>query len=153
MVFLVRVARFGSAAAGLLLAAGGIGGVAGALVTGRLARWFGTARLALAAGLFSLLTPLAGTGPQAAFYVAGAGVMGGRIVVGNIITGSFRQAYCPPSMLGRVTATMRFLVFGNSLKTRLATDRPVCASRSRQAHPLARAALLFPFQRAPTEPN
>jgi MFS family permease len=116
VVFLVRVAGFGSAAVGLLLAAGGIGGVAGALVTGRLARWLGTARLlplgALVAGLLSLLIPLAGTGPRAAFYVAGAGAVGGRIVVGNIITGSFLQAYCPPSMLGRVTASMRFLVLG-----------------------------------------
>ena len=32
--------------------------------------------------------------------------------MGNIIGGSFRQAYCPPAMLGRVTASMRFLVFG-----------------------------------------
>jgi len=33
-------------------------------------------------------------------------------VVGNIIIGSFRQAYCPPEMLGRVAASMRFLAFG-----------------------------------------
>lgn len=33
-------------------------------------------------------------------------------MIGNIIVGSFRQAYCPPEMLGRVTASMRFLVFG-----------------------------------------
>ena len=34
------------------------------------------------------------------------------LVVGNVIIGSFRQQYCPPSLLGRVTASMRFLGYG-----------------------------------------
>jgi hypothetical protein len=116
VVFLVRVAGFGSAAVGLLLAADGIGGVLGAVIAGRLTRWLGTARglllSMLASGLFSLLIPLAGTGPRAAFYVAGSVVASAGIAAGNIIIGSFRQAYSPPSMLGRITACMRFLVFG-----------------------------------------
>ena len=36
------------------------------------------------------------------------------IVAGTIYLGSFRQAYCPPRLLGRVTATMRFLLVGTS---------------------------------------
>ena len=44
VVFLVRVVGLGSAAVGLLLAAGGIGGVLGALGAPRLTRAFGTAR-------------------------------------------------------------------------------------------------------------
>jgi hypothetical protein len=44
--------------------------------------------------------------------VAGAAVASAGIAVGNVVTGSFRQSYCPPSMLGRVTAGMRFLVYG-----------------------------------------
>jgi hypothetical protein len=39
-------------------------------------------------------------------------VISGGIVVGNVIIGSFRQAWCPPPMLGRVTASMRFLAYG-----------------------------------------
>jgi len=116
VVFLVRVAGFGPAATGLLLGIAGAGGVLGAVVARRLARRLGTARAlllsALTAGLFSLLIPLSGTGPRTACYVAGSAVTSGGIAVGNIIGGSFRQAYCPPSMLGRVTASMRFLVFG-----------------------------------------
>jgi MFS family permease len=116
VVFLVRVAGFGEAAVGVLLAAGTIGGVLGAVNARRLARRLGTARAmvlsVLTAGVFSLLIPLTGTGPQAACYVAGAAVASAGISVGNIVTGSFRQAYCPPSMLGRVSAGMRFLVFG-----------------------------------------
>ena len=116
VIFLVRVAGFGPAAVGLLLGTASVGGVLGAVVARRLARWLGTARVLLlvscVAGGFSLLIPLAGTGPRAAFYVTGSAVASGGIAVGNIIAGSFRQAYCPPAMLGRVTASMRFLVFG-----------------------------------------
>ena len=116
VVFLVRVAGFGAAAVGVLLAAGSVGGVLGAMIARRLTRWLGTARALLlsapTAGVFSLLIPLTGTGPRAACYVAGSAVASAGIAVGNIIAGSFRQAYCPPRMLGRVTAGMRFLVFG-----------------------------------------
>ena len=116
VIFLIRVAGFGPAAAGLLLGTASAGGVLGAMIARRLARWLGTARAlllsVLSSGAFSLLIPLAGTGPRAACYVAGSAVASSGIAVGNVIVGSFRQAYCPPSMLGRVTASMRFLVFG-----------------------------------------
>ncbi len=39
-------------------------------------------------------------------------MVGAGITVGNIIVVSFRQAYVPPAMLGRVIASQRFLVFG-----------------------------------------
>jgi hypothetical protein len=39
-------------------------------------------------------------------------VLGAGGTAGNIILVSFRQAYCPPPMLGRVTASQRFLVYG-----------------------------------------
>jgi len=116
VVFLVRVAGFGEAAVGVLLAVGTIGGVLGAMSARRLAGRLGTARAmvlsVLTAGVFSLLIPLTGTGPRAGCYVAGAGVASAGIAVGNIVTGSFRQSYCPPSMLGRVSAGMRFGVYG-----------------------------------------
>ena len=116
VVFLVRVVGLGPAAVGLLLATGGIGGVLGALAARTLAGWLGTARAllwsALAAGLSGLLIPLTGTGWRTACYVIGATVVAATVVVAGIIVGSFRQAYCPPEMLGRVTASMRFVAFG-----------------------------------------
>jgi hypothetical protein len=116
VVFLVRVAGFGAAAAGLLLGAGSVGGVLAALTTRRLARRLGTARTlllgALGAGLSSLLIPLTAAGPRAACYVVGAAVVSGGISAGNIVAGSFRQAYSPAALLGRITATMRLVVFG-----------------------------------------
>ncbi len=117
VLFLVRVAGFSVAATGLLMGAATIGGVLGALVARRLTRRLGTARAmllsALTAGLFSLMIPLTQAGPRAAFYVAGAAVPAAGIMIGNIIAGTFRQAYCPANMLGRITASMRFLVFGS----------------------------------------
>jgi MFS family permease len=116
VVFLVRVVGLSSAAVGVLTATSGLGGLLGALVARRLTRVLGTARTLLLAtlgsGLSGLLIPLTAKGPRIACYVAGSALVAGGIVVGNVILGSFRQEYCPPAMLGRVTASMRFLTFG-----------------------------------------
>jgi len=116
VVFLVRVVGLGSAAVGLLMAAGGVGGLLGALIAPRLAGTFGTARTlvltTVASGLAGLLIPLTARGPRIACFVVGSMLVAAAIVVGNVILGSFRQHYCPPALLGRVTASMRFLAFG-----------------------------------------
>ena len=116
VVFLVRVVGLGSLAVGLVTATGGLGGLAGALIAGRLARTFGSARtfilVNLSSGLFSLLIPLTARGPRIACYVIGAAVVSGGIIASNVIAASFRQEYCPPSMLGRATASMRLVAFG-----------------------------------------
>jgi MFS family permease len=116
VVFLVRVVGLGSLAVGLVTATGGIGGLAGALIAGRLARTFGSARtlilVNLSSGVFSLLIPLTARGPRIACYVVGAAVVSGGIIVSNVIAASFRQEYCPPPMLGRATASIRLVAFG-----------------------------------------
>jgi predicted MFS family arabinose efflux permease len=116
VVFLIRVAGFGPAPVGLLMATSAVGGIAGAMLARRLAGWLGTARAflvnTLGSGLSGLLIPLTGTGPRAAFYIAGAAIVGAGIASSNIIVGSFLQTYTPPQMLGRVTASQRFVVYG-----------------------------------------
>ncbi len=116
VVFLIRVVGVSSAAVGLLTATGGVGGLLGALAARRLARVFGTARAllltTLGSGLSGLLIPLTAKGPRIACYVAGTALVAAGIVIGNVILGSFRQEYCPSAMLGRVTASMRFAVYG-----------------------------------------
>jgi predicted MFS family arabinose efflux permease len=116
VVFLIRVAGFGSAAAGLLMATAGAGGIAGAMAARRMAGQLGTARAlllsTLGTGLFALFIPLTEPGPRATFYIAGSAVVSAGISASNIIAVTFRQAYCPPPMLGRVTASQRFLVYG-----------------------------------------
>jgi MFS family permease len=117
VVFLIRVVGLSPAAAGLLMATGGAGGLFGALLAPWLTRAFGTARAlvltSVGTGLSGLLLPLTGRGPRMACYVIGSALIAGGIGVGNVIVGSFRQEYCPPSMLGRVTASMRF--FGSGM--------------------------------------
>jgi MFS family permease len=116
VIFLVRVVGLHPAAVGLLLAAGGIGGLLGALAAPRLTRAFGTARTlvlaSLGTGLSGLLIPLTGSGLRLTCYVSGSALIAGGIAASNVIAGSFRQEYCPPAMLGRATASMRFLAFG-----------------------------------------
>ena len=98
------------------MAAGGAGSLLGALLAPRLTRAFGTGRAlvltSLGNGLAGLLIPLTGRGSRIACYLIGSVLVAGGIAVGNVIAGSFRQRYCPPSLLGRVTASMRFLVYG-----------------------------------------
>jgi predicted MFS family arabinose efflux permease len=116
VVFLVRVVGLSAAATGLLMASGGVGGVLGALGARRFARWLGTARAVLAcalgSGLFGLLIPLTAPGPLVACFAVGSAVVAAGAVIGNVVVSSFRQAYCPASMLGRVVASMRLLSFG-----------------------------------------
>lgn len=116
VVFLVRSAGLTSTAAGLLLAAGGIGGVLGALAARSLAGRYGSAgalRVTTFAALpFTLLVPLAGRGWHIVFFLAGFPVASSALGAGAVILASFRQTACPPELLGRVTATMRFLAYG-----------------------------------------
>jgi MFS family permease len=118
VVFLVRVIGLTPGSVGLLTAIPGIGGILGAVLTGRITARLGTARGLLISTLcavpFGLLIPLTGPGLRLAFYVAGSLLAYTGIAVGNIIIAAFRQSYSPPGMCGRVTATMRFLIFGTS---------------------------------------
>jgi MFS family permease len=114
VLFLARVVGFSPAVVGVLTAVGGVGGIAGALVTKRLCARLGSARvfiLVSVSNVGGLLIPLTQTGYGVTWYVAGAIVLNAGILAGNIIAGSFRQGYCPPEMLGRVVAAMRFLSF------------------------------------------
>lgn len=116
IVFLVRGLHLPSGIVGLLIAAGGLGGILGTLAAGSVARCFGTARgLLLTTTVvipLVLLIPLAGPGVGLLCYVAGILFATMGIAVANVITASFRQTYTPPRMRGRVTATAWFVLNG-----------------------------------------
>ncbi|WP_308401966.1 MFS transporter [Streptomyces shenzhenensis] len=109
VVFLVRTVGLNPAMVGLLLTSGSTGGIVGAAVATRVSRRFGTARglllLQVATAPFALLLPMTTAGPGLLLFAVGAFVVGIGISVANVVVGSFRQAYCPPHMLGRVVAT------------------------------------------------
>ncbi|WP_188189874.1 MFS transporter [Nonomuraea sp. SYSU D8015] len=116
IVFMVRTLGLPPAAIGLVLAAGSLAALAGAALTPRLARCAGSARiiwLSLAVtGPIALLGPLAQPGWAVGLIVLGtaAGELGQ--IVYAVTNVSLRQRLCPERLLGRVNATMRFLMMG-----------------------------------------
>ncbi|HEV2369542.1 MAG TPA: MFS transporter, partial [Acidimicrobiales bacterium] len=115
VVFLVRVVHLAPGLIGLVLAAGGAGGVAAALAAGAIALRIGGARATLAgigATAGGLLLPLAAPGARTAFFAGGLVLLGFGSVLYNVNQVSFRQRLCPPALLGRMNATMRFVVWG-----------------------------------------
>lgn len=93
---------------GLTIALGGVGGLAGAVMTPRVVARFGAGPaligLAGAGALFNLAIPLAPTGAWAgAGSLAVAQLFGDALMTGAfIIAGSLRQSLLPPGALGRV---------------------------------------------------
>ncbi len=104
---------------GLIGGAGGAGVLLGALLSSKVAAWLGVGRaivssILLGAG-FGLLLPLASLAPRpVAVVLLGAGFFLSSIanVIYNVNQVSLRQAITPDQMLGRMNATMRFLVWG-----------------------------------------
>ncbi|MER8097110.1 MFS transporter [Streptomyces goshikiensis] len=116
-VHLVRVVGLEAGGLGLVLSASAAGGLLGALCAGRVAARLGQARVILLSllvtGPFALLWPLSGHGvPGALLFAAGSAVVSFGAVVYNVAQVSFRQGMCPPRLLGRMNATLRFLMWG-----------------------------------------
>lgn len=116
ILFLSRTVGAPGALIGVLIALAGLGGVLGAVLSPRLARRFGTARAVLlcafCGGPFGLLIPLTTDGLGLLAFLIGEFSLMTGVVAGNVIIVSFRQAYCPPDMLGRVSSTIRFVMYG-----------------------------------------
>ncbi len=102
---------------GIGFAIGAGGGLLGALVTTKVTAWVGEGRVIPLSSLVwmpaGVLMPLAGTvfNPMAAII----GYMLLRsfgVVLYNVAQVSFRQRLCPRQMLGRMNASIRFLVWG-----------------------------------------
>jgi MFS family permease len=116
VVFLLRTVRLSPGTIGLLMGVGSLGAVAGALAAARIGRRPGPGRaLAVAGlglGLSGLLIPLTGPGPRLLFFVAGGALFAFWISVYAVVSVSMRQALCPDHLLGRMTATIGFLLWG-----------------------------------------
>lgn len=116
IVFMVRTLHLSPAAVGVVMALGSVTVMAGAALTPRLARGVGSARIVwvslAVSGPIGLLIPLARPGWAVALLVVGvaAGELGQ--IVYAITNVTVRQRLCPAHMLGRVNATMRFLIMG-----------------------------------------
>lgn len=116
MPFMVRVLHLKPGGIGLLLTLGAVGGMIGGVLAGPLARRFGSARIIwlapLVLSLPAFLTPLAQPGRRVAFWAVGIFFFGMMVVVYNVAQLSYRQAITPLELLGRMNASVRFIVWG-----------------------------------------
>jgi MFS family permease len=102
----------------VIFAVGAPGAMIGAFVAARLARWLGLGPTiiwsAVLGGVGGLLIPLA-SGPlliAVPLLIAAQFLIGLAFVVYNVNQISLRQAITPDRLLGRMTATIRFMVWG-----------------------------------------
>jgi MFS family permease len=116
VIFLVRVLHVQPGYTGLLFGLASVAGVLAGVVSGRLARLIGTARIIwfsiLVFGSLQLLLPLAQRGWLLALFVVGDAALSFSAVLYNIAQVSYRQSVCPPGLLGRMNAAIRWIVWG-----------------------------------------
>lgn len=118
MLPVLLVDRLGLSAGvlGLFFAVGGVSGLIGAATATGVVRRLGAGRALWLLGVViapaGLLVPLIDAGPL--LWLAGLGwvVVVYKIAVDNVVLVSFRQKVTPDHLLGRQTATMRFLLTG-----------------------------------------
>lgn len=116
IVYLIRGLGLSPATLGLVLAAGEVGSIAGAVLSGRVARRFGLGRSIVWAALLTnigiLALPLAPTSRPEPVLVAGfmLGALFGNIF--NVNQLSLRQAITPERLQGRMNSVVRFMYWG-----------------------------------------
>ncbi|WP_315098985.1 MFS transporter [uncultured Cellulomonas sp.] len=118
VIYVLRELDLGTPTYGAVVSAGAVGGLLGAVAAGRLAQRIGEGRIIPLAALLmapaAALMPLAslGVAPAPALLVAGGALFGFAVIVYNVGQVSFRQRVCPPALLGRMNASVRFIVWG-----------------------------------------
>ncbi len=120
VLYMSRELGLGPATIGIVLTAGGFGAFVGALLAGPAARWLGVgpaiiwAQVAFA--VTGAMVPLAVVVPSVAvpLLIASEAAQWGVLTVYTVNQISLRQAIVPERLLGRVTATSRFLVTGSA---------------------------------------
>ncbi|MDQ2966406.1 MAG: MFS transporter [Chloroflexota bacterium] len=115
-VFAYRDLRLTPEVVGLIGGGFGAGALLGALTASRVADGFGVGKTIvgsiLVSGPTALLVPIANH-ETALLLIGGGGLISGwASVVYNVNQVSLRQAITPEPMLGRMNATMRFIVWG-----------------------------------------
>ena len=115
-VFLVRTLDAPSWLIGVVFSVGSVGGLIGGLLAGRIGKAVGTARIIWLSqallGPFLLLTVVAFPGWGLTLVAVGIFATSVASVVYNTAQVSYRQSICPPALLGRMNASVRFVVWG-----------------------------------------
>lgn len=115
-VLLARDLHLSAGVIGLLTSLSAVGGVLGSLVATRFAAKIGQGPAiwisAALSGPAAFVAPFLHRDWTLVLYALAQLMMWGSVVVYNITQVSFRQGLCPHELLGRMNATMRFLVWG-----------------------------------------
>ena len=116
VVFLVRTLHATATEVGLVFTLSSVGGLIGGLTAGWFGRRIGTARVIwvsiLVPGPLYLLMPLASPGWGLALYGLGSSAISFSALVYNTAQLSYRQSICPTQLLGRMNASVRWIVWG-----------------------------------------
>ena len=116
VLYLNRVDSLPAVGVGLVMGAGGLAGVTGAVAARPVSRRYGTSRTLVTACAVSaiggLLIPLSSGKASVALAVVGVFLIQGGHVLGSIMLASFRQGYVEQSALGRVSTSMRMFSYG-----------------------------------------
>jgi MFS family permease len=118
ILYLARDLRFSPVAIGGMSAVAGVAGLLAAMIAGRVTRWFGVGRTIVGATLLIsggwLILPLTGSvlAPSIPLVTLGAslGAMGDVFYNVNVI--SVTQSVTPNRLRGRVSASVRFTLWG-----------------------------------------
>ena len=126
ILFMTRTLGLSEVTIGLILSLGGVGAVAGALLSDRLQRWLGFGRAMVWSMLVccgaSLLVPLALVFPSVAVPLLATAelVQYGSLAIFNIGGRTLRQVLAGDAVQGRVNATARTLIGAGTLLGSLA---------------------------------
>jgi MFS family permease len=118
-LYVLRDLHLGAAGLGIIYSFGAAGGLLGALATPHLSRWVGEGRVITLSAILSAaalaLMPLAALVPAPAslvVLVVAEVLISFAVLVYNITQVTLRQRLCPPRLLGRMNASIRFVVWG-----------------------------------------
>jgi MFS family permease len=116
VVYAVRRLDLSPGTIGIVFGVGNVGALVAAAVVTRLTANARLGRVIIAgsaiASVGAFLVPLASPSSAVALWIAAFTTLGFGVVVYNVSQASYRQAITPDRMLGRMNATMRFLVWG-----------------------------------------
>ncbi|WP_327591194.1 MFS transporter [Nonomuraea sp. NBC_00507] len=116
VLFLAEEVGLAPGVIGVLLMSGGLGGLIGGLSGGWLSRKYGTARmtwLAVTVGApFSLLLPMTQADWRVMCFAITSIMLSWSAALSNVGQITYRQTVTPEHLLGRVNASVRFMVWG-----------------------------------------
>jgi MFS family permease len=116
VLFVLRTLQLSETTLGFVFSVGAVGGIVGAATAARFARRVGEGRAiplsALVCAVAGVAVPLAAVAAPVVLLISGWLVTSWGVVAYNVTQVSFRQRLCPPGLLGRMNASVRFIVYG-----------------------------------------